>query len=315
MSIVTAILALSPASVDLTDAQHERAQDYLNLNLAIRDRNEIIRVLCHRNPDHLSQAIRVGVDAYTPMIRLVHQSVNLADTMWDLERFITDMLKMSKPTGQKGQEKPPSVEDYVDLLHRHMSSTHKFLHQVAKNGKEVTKWWQDYVHTAAAQFRQGEKPANTDSVIPDKIAAEGAQPHLEETFAKLGEEDQTAVKAELDAYHKYLDDLHSASAARISAVIKRTRSTPYGPGAYLARWQDLLDTTLVTPAKSRGPVRHGGSKSVKEAGRRDVDGQEAGFVTEEEAERAVDEQTPEAPRTEVTLRLFGSRFREMLGGM
>ncbi|GAB7358074.1 hypothetical protein MBLNU230_g0235t2 [Neophaeotheca triangularis] len=314
MSIVTTILAFSPTSVELSEAQHDKAQDYLTLNLAIRDRDEIIRVLCKRNPDHLSQAIRTGVDAYTPMIRLVHQSVNLADTLWDLERFITDMLKMSKPTGQKGQEKPPSVEDYVDLLHRHMGSTHKFLHQVAKNGKEVTKWWQDYVHMAASHFRVGEKPPNTDSVVPEKIATEGVQPELEATFKNLSDADKQAVSVELDAYRKYIDDLHSASAARIGEVIKRTHTSPYGPGAYLARWQHLLDTTKVTPAKPRGPVRYGNSKSVKEAGRKDVDGQEAGFVTEEQAEKLVDEQTPNAPITEATLRLFGKSFKEILGG-
>ena len=314
MSIVSVIMAMSAHSVEMTDQQHANALTYLQLQLAIRDRREITRVFCHRNPDHVTAAVRDGVDAYTPMIRQVHQAVNLADTMWDFERFVTDMLKMSKPSGTKGQEKPPSVEDYVDLLHRHQSSSHKFLHQVAKNGKDVMGWWKEYVHMAAAQFKRDEKPPPTDAVVPERQAAGGARQAMADAFAKLPQEDQKAVKSELEQYQQYLDELHAASAKRIAAVINKTHSTPYGPGAYLARWQQLMDKTPVTPATEQGEVRYGASKSVKEAGRKDVDGQEAGFVTEDEAEKAVDERTPEAPPVERTVQLLGKRFREVIAG-
>ncbi|KAI7386550.1 hypothetical protein KC336_g17740 [Hortaea werneckii] len=72
--------------------------------------------------------------------------------------------------------------------------------------------------------------------------------------------------------------------------------------------------TPVTPAKAKGEVRYGGSKSVKEEGRKDVDGNEAGFVTEEQAEKAVDEKTPDAPSVESTIRLLGANFRAIVSG-
>lgn len=314
MSIVAVIMAMSPHSIELNETQHAKALEYLSLNLAVRDRSKIVKVLCQRNPDHLTAAIRDGVDAYTPMIRHVHQAVNLSDTIWDAERFVTDMLKISKPSGSKGQEKAPSVEDFVDLLHRHQGSTHKFLHQVAKNGKEVTGWWNEYVHMAAAQFKRDEKPPPTSSIVPEEKVAGGAQKAMESAFTQLPSGDQEAIKAELAAYSKYLGDLHASSASRIAAVIKRTHTTPYGPGAYLARWQHLMDTTVVTPAKVKGPVRYGGSKSVKEEGRKDVDGNEEGFVSEEQAEKVVEEKTPEAPSVEKTLSALGPKFRECLSG-
>lgn len=316
MSIIAVILALSSVSPEMSEDQHTKALEYLSLHLSIRDRQEVIRVLCNRNPDHLTQAIRDGVDAYTPMIRHVHQAVNLSDTVWDFEVFLTDMIKISKPSGGNGKKagdvKPPSVEDYVDLLHRHQANSHKFLHQVAKNGKEVTKWWQDYCHEAAAQFRGNAAP--DASLVPKEAARGSIQAALGKAFAELPPADRAAVLEELDAQTKYLNDLHSASAARISAVINRSKaSTPYGPGAYLARWQNLLDTVIITPATLEGPVRRGGSKSVKEEGRKDVDGNEAGFVSEEQAEEAVDEQTPEAPSVEKTVELLGPKFRAALG--
>lgn len=329
MSIVAVILSLSggPSADDLTEAQHTNALEWLALQLSIRDRQEIVRVLCHRNPDHLTAAINNAADAYTPMIRQVHQAVNLADTMWDFERFVTDMLKMSKPSGPKGEEKPPSVEDYVDLLHRHQSSSHKFLHQVAKNGKEVLGWWTDYAHDVRSQFRNDVDPAASKSVVSDGMSTGEMQEWLQKSHAELDEKEKKKVGAEVDAYVKYLDALHKASAARIVSVIKKTKSTPYGPGAYLARWQNLLDNTLITPGQKSGPVRRGANKEIKAESRAeaeragaDVVGEEDGsvvvhsFVTEEEVEKIVDEKTPQAPTCERTVELFGKRFREVLGG-
>jgi hypothetical protein len=318
-SIINVLLSLSSQSPELSDKQHAKALEYLSLTLAVRDRQEIVRVLCQRNPDHLTAAIRDGVDAYTPMIRDVHQAVNLSDTMWDFERFVTDMLKISKPQGggKKGEaeEKPPTVEDFVDLLHRHQTSSHKFLHQVAKNSKPLMDTWKQYVRSAAAQFNANNKnPPASASVVPDSVAAGGAHAQLQEAFAALKREDQQAVNSELEAYDKYLTDLHTASAARISAVIKRSHSTPFGPGAFLARWQQLMDSTPVTPDKAQGPVRYGGSRSVKEAGRKDLNGEETGFAGEAEAEKAVAEKTPQMPSIEKTVQLLGQRFREILGG-
>lgn len=313
-SIVTVILSLSSQEAELPEKQHAKALEYLALTLAVRDRQEIVRVLCQRNPDHLTAAIRDGVDAYTPMIRDVHQAVNLSDTMWDFERFVTDMLKISKPQGKKGEEKPPTVEDFVDLLHRHQTSSHKFLHQVAKNSKPLMETWRQYVHTAALQFNANQTPPASASVVPDSVAVGGAREKLQEAYTKLSEDDKKTVKAELEAYDKYLTDLHTASGARIAAVIKRTHSTPFGPGAFLARWQQLMDSTPVTPDKPQGPVRSGHSRSVKEAGRKDIDGGEVGFVNEDQAEKAIDEKTPQMPGIEKTVGLLGDRFREILGG-
>lgn len=334
MSIVAVILSLSngPSADDLTEAQHTNALEWLALQLSIRDRQEIVRVLCHRNPDHLTAAINNAADAYTPMIRQVHQAVNLADTMWDFERFVTDMLKMSKPSGPKGEEKPPTVEDYVELLHRHQSSSHKFLHQVAKNGKEVLSWWSDYAHDVRSQFRSDVSPAASEAVIPDKMSTGDLQDWLQKSFNDLGDADKKAVRGEIDAYAKYLDALHKASASRIASVIKKSKSTPYGPGAYLARWQNLLDETLITPGQKSGPVRQGANKEVKEESRAeaeragaDVVGEAEGeegdasvavqsFVTEDEVEKIVDEKTPNAPKCDKIVDLFGKRFREVLGG-
>ena len=326
MSLVAVILALAPSGEDLeqdlelSEVQHAKAAEWFALQLSIRDRQEIVRVLCHRNPDLLTAAVQDGVAAYTPMIRLVHQAVNLSESVWDFERFVTDLVGMSRPVvaggGGKGggggegkgeQGKMPCVEDYVDLLHRHQGSVHKFLHQVAKNGREVSGWWRGWVGMVAAQFQTSSSWEGSDDVAATATTRkESVRQAMESFFPSLSDEDTSAVKAELDAHHAYLDALHAASAARISAVIQRTRSTPLGPGAYLARWQDLLDRTVVTPGTAEGSVRWGASRSVREGSR---EGVERGGV-----EIGGEGRLPEVPGVEVTVRVFGARFREVLAG-
>ncbi|KAG9645736.1 hypothetical protein KCU64_g10806, partial [Aureobasidium melanogenum] len=297
MSIVSTILSLSPASPDLSEKQHKLALEYLSLSLAVRDRNKIIDVLCHHNPDHLTQAVRDGVHAYEPMIRQVHQAVDLSATVADFQAFMDDMIKVAKP---KKDGKPPSVEDFVNLLHSHMGASHRFIHQVAKNGKEVTQWFKDYVHQVSANFKQ----EHTSPSIFDSLST---------AFDGLKPDEQDKVRKEVDASAKYLDELYASSAARIRDVISNKSSTPYGPGAYLARWQELLDSTLVTPETAKGPVRKGASASVKQEARRDVDGEvkESG-VELKQADKIVGDKTPDAPSAETTLKLLGPKFREFL---
>lgn len=307
MSIVAVILSLSNANADLTEAQHSKALEYLSLQLSIRDREEIVRVLCRSNPDHLTQAIRDGVSAYEPMIRQVHQAVDLSATVGDFQAFMDDMIKLTKADKKTSgaETSAPSVEDYVRLLHNHMGSCHRFLHQVAKNGKEVTGWFYDYVRQATANFRHEGDQASAPLFKSLITVVNG-----------LSAEEQAAVRGETEAWRKYIDDLHTASAARIKDVIGNKSSTRYGPGAFLARWQGLLDATTITPAQAKGPVRSGADKSVKQEARRDVDGEVTqGGVDVKEADKVVKDVVPEAPKAETTLRVLGPRFRELLTEM
>ena len=309
MSIVFTILSLSSTSPEMSEQQHAKALEYLSLQLAIRDRREIIKVLCHHNPDHMTEGIRTMVSAYEPMIRQVHKAVDLSGTIGDFQAFMDDMIKLSKQDSKGSDHKPATVEDFVALIHTHQNSSHKFLHQVSKNGKEVTQWFKEYCHAAAAQFRTPDpSSAGLDKTLTSSLS---------DAFSALPKPQQTTIRSELDAYATYLTDLKTGSRARISAVIRNESahrsSTSYGPGSYLAKWQDLLDGTLISPDKPQGPLRRGASKSVKAASSRDVDGRVPGEGRDEgEAEAIVERETPRAPETGETVRALAGRFRELL---
>ncbi|PNS20165.1 PX domain-containing protein [Sphaceloma murrayae] len=364
MSIVQTILSLSPISPEMDDKQHLQALEYLSVQLAVRDRNEIIRVLCKSNPDHLTQAVRDAVAAYEPLIRQVHNAVNLSDTVLDFQNFINDMLKLAKPekTTNGSEPIPPGVEDFVQLLHTHQMSCHKFLHQVSKNEPEITGWFRDYCHKISDHLRQMASPESKHGQISTKLT---------KSFASLPAETRTSIKAELDNHASYLKKLHEASAATIRGVmtnettVKRSPKPPssksasrnpsrrpspgsrkassnslrsvlgrgdkeeskdaspptktdepnktmHGPGAYLARWQHLLDTTLVTPNKPFGEVRTGKDTSVREESIKDVDGETEDLGISEKQKQKLVRRTPDAPVVDETLKAFTEVFRELL---
>ncbi|KAK5013537.1 hypothetical protein LTR39_003598 [Cryomyces antarcticus] len=307
-SIISVLLSLSSAPVELSDAQHELALEYLSFQLSLRDRDALGKILCHHQPDHLTQAIRDLVSAYEPMIRQVHQAVDLSGTVGDFEAFFNEMIKLSKGDAKEG--KVPSVEDYIRLLHKYQGCSHKFLHQVAKNGKDVTTWFQEYAHEAAGQFRQQQSQSNGAS----DLAVGSMTSALDSLISKLSDQDRQTVLRDVDAHVQYIASLSSASSARLKVVTAGSGKTPYGPGMYLARWQSLLDATPITPATPEGPVRRGKSTEVKDAARVDVDGERKGAVDAREEAKVVGGKQPEAPNVEETTRLLGKDFREILAG-
>ncbi|TKX23538.1 hypothetical protein C1H76_4050 [Elsinoe australis] len=367
MSIVQTILSLSSVSPDMKEKQHKQALEYLSLQLAVRDRDEIIRVLCKSNPDQLTQAVRDAVSAYEPLIRQVHNAVNLSDTVLDFQNFTNDMLKLAKPEkpADGTEPTPPSVEDFVHLLHSHQYSSHKFIHQCAKNGPEITSWFNDYCHKISESFAEAASKDSKHGPITD---------HITKTFNSLPPETRTKVLAEVDAHAEYLKKLHDNSAAGIRRVMtneaatKRSpkpassrpssrapsrrpspgsrkpssssirsalgrngdkdegktspskanskanddKKTMYGPGAYLAKWQNLLDTTEITPNKAFGEIRKGKDKSVREASSKDVDGEVEDVGVDEKEKQKLVGRTPDAPVVDETVKALAEKFRQVL---
>ena len=345
-SIVLTILADAGKPSDIKEDTHKLALDYLACKLSIRDRNEITTVGCHSHPDHLTALVRTLFDVYEPVIRHFHNAVNLSETVGDLQAFVTDMLKMARiqPPGKDGQTIVPTVGDFVLLLRKHQYATHKFIHQLCKNGKEVTKWYLDWAKRAAAQFRRrsdfvdASESQDTDqdhqTSLSDPRDAGDLTASLKELFKGLPGETRSQIVSVLDDMVRYIDEMHTSSMHRLadvlrsapsdaqqgssltkafkdrltlsrpnsrsssparagapsakdaqaqtqngpssvsnqdSAEIPKVSSNP-GPGTYLARWQDLLDSTPITPLTIHGKPNHASDAVIWEKSATDADG-------------------------------------------
>jgi len=278
----------------------------------MRDRQELINVLCSHQPDLLTSSVQDMVNVYEPIIRALHSAVDLSSSTADLQAFLNDLVGMSSLSAKSGDKQPPKVEDFVRLLKKHQGSSHRFINQALKNGQELTEWYRAYVEHAASQYRQ-----KTDRVLApsdNSIAAAGDMTtELDNLVCNLSEEDRKTVIKELDTHAEYLQALAQVSEQRLKTVVKNTADgkseVSYGPGMFLAKWQSLIDETHITPAAPRGPVRYGGSDSVIEATRVDVDGSKKGAAAPSEKEGASE---PTPPNVETTIRLLQPGFRELL---
>lgn len=262
-SIAQAIFDSSNVTTTLSEKQHDQAMDYLSIQLSIRDREQLLAVFCNMQPDLLTQSIRDAISAYDPVIRSLHQAVDLSGTLTDLENFLTDFVKVSKgssrPVSRSSMDSKssktsltpkraqPTVEEFVQLLRKHLGSSHRFLHQVAKNSEELTKKYGDYAESAVSQFRV-DNAENEDTSDPAGMhsGAGAMTPELQKLFSELPEDAQTQISEELDAHSAYLMALHSSSRDRMRSVLAED-GTPSGPGIYLAKWQHMMGKSIVQP--------------------------------------------------------------------
>ena len=220
--------------------------------------------------------------------------MDLSGTVSDAQAFLDDLIKLSKPNSSRTGQVP--VEDYVKLLESHQQSSHRFMHQVCKNGEDLVVLYKDFGHKLAAQFRESNaRPATVEK--------------LERLLDDLSTTDRDAVIQEVDKHVEYLNHLSESSSSRIRATLNRDSKTTYGPGVYLARWQALLDDTLITPTEVEGQVRKAGSEETKEASRTDVDGEKKG---DSSAVKTVEQEHVKPPEVGTTVKLLMSHFWEML---
>jgi hypothetical protein len=313
--------------LDLPESQHGLALDYLSIQLSIRDREQLSKIICYQQPDLVTQSVRDVVAAYDPILRKVHASVDLSASLLDFENFMIDFTKLSRnlnisgsrtPTNGDSTDKPrpsaPSIVDFVKLIKKHIPASHRFLHQVAKNCPEVTQKYKEYIQTAAAHFRLKSDFTNLDDRTkssPQLHSNAGSMTaQLQKLYSELPEESRQTVANALDNQAAYLFALYCASRDRMRSALEDDTSAPTGPGIYLAKWQQLLDSTPITPISMEGPVRTGKDSSVKEKASVGVEqatkhqASLSGFLDSGDI--------PDPPDVGVVSKLLGPKFHEVV---
>jgi len=310
---------------ELSEKQIPLALDFLSAKVSLQDRKKIIAILCSGQPDLLTQAVRECVAAYDPVIRALHKAVDLSGTVSDFQAFLDDLLAFA-PSGKNSAN--ASVGDFVRLLRKHQKSCHRFIHQVCKNGPELSTWYKEYARASASHFRVNDQKENTTDA--DGSGAGKLTSQLEHAISQLPEKQRDQVLAECDAfaaYHAHLatsskSDMifeveHEPAPKKLKRVFTSskpvtrepspTRPSP-GPGMFLRRWQAYLNATAITPAQPSGPVRYGGDIDVVTAGRIP----KSGAAKEAQIQAAEDTEVKDAPKCSRTIELLAVQFREIL---
>lgn len=250
------------------------------------------------------------MEVYEPVIRRLHDSVDLSATVADFEKFLNDLLKVSRPASDRTAG--ATVLTYVHLLRRHQASSHRFLHQVTKNGKELSQWYKDYTKNAVAQFRQHESMNNEGQELGGAGTLTTA---LSQLVRALPLSDQDTVEKEVAAHSAHLKAITAKSSSRMKLDVAADRQEAHtdaqqsplatGPGTYLARWNALIDATTVTPLTLVGGLRSGADASVRNASR----------LESEDSKKASDAEEQDLgspPTCDETIRLLLPGFKKLL---
>ncbi|KAJ0285494.1 hypothetical protein CBS470a_006380 [Colletotrichum nupharicola] len=306
-SVVAVILETTDPKLleDVSDAEHKQCLEYYAAQLAIRDREEIINVLCKQSPDLLTQAVRDAVAGMDPIIRAVHNKVDLSDHVKDYQSFLDQLIATSKPKKAKSKDEAdpplPTVEDYVQLLKNNRQLLYKWLHAVSKNCPEVMDQFRKWAKDSLVAFH---KQKNGDSI----------EERLGGIFNQVPEEKKAALLPIIDAHADYLKELNNISRSRMQTIIDGNSSSMSGPGVYLVRWHSLLDETLITPATPSGSIRHG--KDVQGAvthGKRTSISSDTDEVVEKVRSLTLSS-LPEAPDVRPVIKAMARPFKQMIIG-
>lgn len=341
-SIVVAMLnARDPTLAEtITDAQHMQCLQYYSALLSMRDREAMTNVLCRQPPDLFTKALKETVAAYNPIIRVIHERVDLGDHLQDLQSFITEFVRVSSGTRDGGSA--ATVEEYVKLLNGYKALLHKFVHSVGKSCPEVWRDFSDWSNASIVRFRQETTAAAASDEDAQGGKARGTRKSvmdesLNGLVSGLSEASRTSVLAAVDAHANYLKTLKEGSEAQLDRLASQIDSTTttttnttekepsdaassaaakgWGPGVYLARWQDILDNTLITPAECTQPsaVRHGKEvRHVATLGKTGVAGGDLSTTQQDKGDDGADSTTHQAPDVDVVVRELGEAFGALM---
>ncbi|KAK4225730.1 PX-associated-domain-containing protein [Podospora fimiseda] len=332
MPMIMEILRRSDATllVSLNDEQHNLLSQYYSSLLIIRDREEILNALCRQHPDLFTQAIKDLLFSFDSIIRTIHENIDLREYVTAAETFLTDLINVSKVTSstkapspqssssgllsswtpgflsksekisvtETMNDKTPFVEDYVRLLQNNKHLLYNWFHQVAIKCPDLTEEFRIWAHDTIKVFRQ-----NNKCIISTGKAAGALSSNLQYLFSSLPESSRAKVIPAIDAQAKHLEDLVQLSNQRMQRILDNLSSPTKGgesglaggPGVYLAKWQDLMDETLIGPLLPGERVRKGKDLKVRE------------FTK--------DEESPDAPDVGCVIEALGMRFRGLVGDL
>ncbi|RYP75472.1 hypothetical protein DL771_002357 [Monosporascus sp. 5C6A] len=336
LSIVIAILESADKKLPdkLTDFQHSQLLEYYSARLAIRDREMIVDALCRQNPDFTTSVLKEVLAVFDPMIRAIHQNVDLRKHLGSLQKLLADLIKTGKPKKSNADNKqqdagsvPPSVDDYVDLLRRNRYMLFEYLHDVAKGCPELRETWRAWAKHAVQAFRHDARStdasrSNDASDAPEPktqdLSAGSMDVDLKRLFDRVPAGARNSALAEIDAHAKYLQTLEEISAERMQRILDGpAESRPgtgrmSGPGMYLAQWQSLLDNTIITPESKQGPLRRGKHvKGLKASGKTEALTSKESWdpnVTMAKEEKSL----PEAPDVTTVIAHLAPQFKKLV---
>ncbi|KAK1754234.1 PX-associated-domain-containing protein [Echria macrotheca] len=244
-----------------------------------------------------------------------------------------------------GQDRAPCIEDYVSLLRRNRQSLYNWLHQLASQCPEIREDFRAWCKNAVAVFRQGKSRQRASSISPRpeeeggdtygvdgkrKGAAGALSSNLQVLYVSLPAAERSAVLSALDKHAAYLTSLETLSLQRMQHILddmpggvlaaddsgprvdrEEGRRSICGPGMFLARWQQLMNETVVAPDAPYGPLRSGWDVKGTLAQGKTVSAAVRDRWDPSALARLAERDVPQPPDVGVVVESLGGSFRKL----
>ncbi|EIN10638.1 hypothetical protein PUNSTDRAFT_142609 [Punctularia strigosozonata HHB-11173 SS5] len=110
---------------------------------------------------------------YSPLAQ-VYKAANIADSVSDLQAFVTDLIKTVEQAEDAGQDDPQrTVRIFVDLIERHEQSFYSFVHRVHSKGEALFESLMHWIELFLTLVREG----IGSTVIDGPVSLEFLLPH------------------------------------------------------------------------------------------------------------------------------------------
>lgn len=294
----------------LTTEEHELALEYLSCLLAIRDRKEGIEAMCKASPDLLTVMTQEIMKLVTPLLQVLHDGkFDMGQVVKLQQRWNEDILKTAKVK----KDHTPSIEDFVALIHRQLPALWKILHEGAVKCPSLPHDIEAWCQSCLVQFRRADGSAAVETKIGTLTGP------LMDMFERLPPAEKRQVRDALQIYAQYMTNLKASSTLRMQQILDKSTASFQGPGAVVPRWHALLDSTYITPATFKGPVRTG--RDVK-FGRVKAEKKKSFFSREKDSDETVEpavdmttaqtvlDNIPQAPDMSVVIDTLYGSFQE-----
>lgn len=135
---------------------------------------------------------------YSPLAQ-VYKAANIADSLYDLQTFINDLIKTVEANEELSYTDPQrTVQVFIDLVARHEGKFYTFVHQVHSKGAGLFDGLMHWVELFLNFVRTGE--SSQDSPSSEQAKDRRGLGHIDlEICLPAGGSDRAAVLAEIDA--------------------------------------------------------------------------------------------------------------------
>ncbi|KAK0528581.1 hypothetical protein OC842_004504 [Tilletia horrida] len=111
---------------------YEDLHVYLRMTQRLRDKEQMISLIFEgATADLLKDIVTIF---YSPLAQ-VYKAANIADSLYDLQMFITDLIKTVEANEELSYSDPQrTVQVFIDLVQRHEGKFYNFVHQMHSKG-------------------------------------------------------------------------------------------------------------------------------------------------------------------------------------